>query len=363
MPFRVPSLDQLRKLARSTIVNAVSPGGQTKRRRIEEALGSAVGGIQYLGVERLLIIWEQLWPDTATGRWLDRHGKIWGVARKDRAASKGKIKLPGLDGSLLPIVELEGVNADGETVTFTTDAETSVVGVEAFVTVTANVAGSASNLPIGSELTVTIGVPGFEGIAYVVLGDNGEEGIVGGLDLEDDEDYRARILYRIANPPQGGSAEDYVGWALEVPGITRAWCAPKANGLGTVVVFVVDDNSDPITPTAPKLAEVQAYLAGVAPVTDYITTAAPALTAIDLTVILSPNTAAVQAAVLEELEDFFHRRELGQDEPKVHLSQIGEAIGAAEGEDWHEITVPAASPDIDDYAIPVLGTVTFLDPP
>lgn len=367
MPFKVPTLEELKALARSTVVNAVNKGGATKRRRLEEALGSAIGAIQYLGIERLLIVWDQLWPDTALGRWLDRHGEIWGVPRKDRAFAKGKVKLIGVDGSQLAAgSEIEATNADGETVTFVTDANTQVAGTEAFVNVTATVAGLASNIAVGTAVALTVGQPGFGGDGEVVVGDLGEDGIIGGLDLEEDEDYRARILFRIANPPQGGSAEDYESWALEVGGITRAWVVPKINGPGTVGVFVVDDNADPITPSPAKIAEVLAYLEppdGKAPVTDDVTVGAPELLAIDIEITLSPNTAAVQAAVIDSLEEFFARRDLGKFEPKVHLSQLSEAISLADGEVWHEITSPAVSPDVGEYEIPVLGTPTFNPPP
>lgn len=346
---------------------ALNKGGSIKRRRVEEALGSAIGAIQYLGIERLIVLWDQLWVDSATGRWLDRHGAIWGVTRKDRENATGKIKVPGEAGSVLPAgSEFEAVNADGDTVTFVTGAEAVVEGEEAFTTVTASVAGAASNLPVGAELSLTIGVAGFDGTAEVVVGDDGEDGIVGGLDLESDDDYRARILFRIANPPQGGSAEDYRGWALEVAGVTRAWVVPKINGPGTVGILVVDDNSDPITPTQDVLDAVLEHLEppeGVAPVTDYISVAAPDLLAIDFEITLSPNTSAVQQAVTKELEDFFRRRELGVDEPFVYLSQVTAAIDAADGEEWHEITSPAVNPSVANYEIPVLGTITFNGPP
>ena len=65
--------------------------------------------------------------------------------------------------------------------------------------------------------------------------------MTGGTDTETDEQLRARILQRIQNPPMGGSAADYVAWALAVPGVTRAWAAPE-QGIGTITVrFLMDD--------------------------------------------------------------------------------------------------------------------------
>jgi uncharacterized phage protein gp47/JayE len=64
----------------------------------------------------------------------------------------------------------------------------------------------------------------------------------GGTDTETDDELRSRILQRIREPPQGGDQADYVRWALEVPGVTRAWCYPLEMGIGTVTIrFMMDD--------------------------------------------------------------------------------------------------------------------------
>ena len=61
--------------------------------------------------------------------------------------------------------------------------------------------------------------------------------LTGAADIESTDALRTRMLYTYANPPAGGSASDYVEWALQVPGVTRAWCLPNGAGSGTVVVL------------------------------------------------------------------------------------------------------------------------------
>jgi uncharacterized phage protein gp47/JayE len=51
------------------------------------------------------------------------------------------------------------------------------------------------------------------------------------------------MLAAYQNTPQGGDLEDYVGWALAVPGVTRAWCAPNGFGAGTVVIYTMLDTA------------------------------------------------------------------------------------------------------------------------
>lgn len=359
MPFKVPSLEQVRKLSRDTIVNAVAKGRPVLRRTVEDALGNAVGGLLYLRLERLRVMWSQLWADTATGRWLDRIATIWGLTRKDRGPATGKIQVTGENGSVLPAdstFEFPGTGI----VYFTLD-EVEISGGEAFVLVTASTGGSDTNLAAGAVISLTVSVAGIDDNATVVTGDDGEDGLVDGVDIEDDEALRARVLARIREPAAGGSIADYVGWALEVSGISRAWCVPGINGPGTVLILVVDDTSDPITPGEAKLAEVLAYLETKAPATDVpgLSVFAPELVPINHEFVLSPNTEAVQAAVLEKLAEFYRLRGIGD---TVRLSQIIGAVDSVPGEEWHELVAPAADVPIDEYSIPTLGDVTFEDP-
>jgi uncharacterized phage protein gp47/JayE len=49
------------------------------------------------------------------------------------------------------------------------------------------------------------------------------------------------MLQAYASPAQGGCVTDYVQWAEQVPGVTRAWCNPLGLGAGTVVVYFMED--------------------------------------------------------------------------------------------------------------------------
>ena len=81
------------------------------------------------------------------------------------------------------------------------------------------------------QLTLDSPIVGVNASANVTAG-----ALTGGADAEDDDSLRARLLARIKEPPQGGSKADYVTWALEVPGVTRAWCYPEEMGDGTVTL-------------------------------------------------------------------------------------------------------------------------------
>lgn len=56
---------------------------------------------------------------------------------------------------------------------------------------------------------------------------------------ETDAAYLARLLDYIRRPPAGGNKFDYVKWAKEISGVTKAYCVPIGQGLGTVDVIIL----------------------------------------------------------------------------------------------------------------------------
>ena len=110
------------------------------------------------------------------------------------------------------------------------------------------------------------------------------EGCHRGSDIEDIESLRERVLFRKSEPPMGGAKHDYVAWALSVAGVTRAWCLPHADGLGTIGVLFVRDDDDNFIPDAAEVQAVQDYIESVRPVTaSSVYVAAPTPVAVDFT--------------------------------------------------------------------------------
>src|SRR4029077_15369740 len=123
-------------------------------------------------------------------------------------------------------------------------------------------AGIAGNLPDGT--TMSIQPPVFGGPTATLQGD-----MTGGVDIESDDQLRERILFRIQNPPMGGSQADYIRWTMAVPGVTRAWAACEI-GPGTMTVrFLMDDlyPDNHGLPTENDLNAVRDYLDKMRPVT------------------------------------------------------------------------------------------------
>jgi uncharacterized phage protein gp47/JayE len=175
------------------------------------------------------------------------------------------------------------------------------------------------------------------------------DGLTGGTDIESLTLLLERLIRRIQDPPKGGAPGDFVTWALEVAGVTRAWEYVGVDGegnpgIGKVALAFVRDEDDSIIPSAGEVEEVQDYLNDRffgEEVIVFAPTAAP----MAFEIRLSPNTVAVQNAVKAELQDMITR----DAEPggTIPISRINEAISAAAGEVDHLLVSPTADVEHD----------------
>lgn len=334
------------------------------RRSFLGVLARALAGLSHLLFGFLKYIEQEAFPDTASAENLDRWGSIWGVYRKNATFAEFTATVTGLAGTVIPLGRFFK-RIDGAE--YTTVAEVTLVGTSGTISLVSSLSGKSNEVAVASVLTILSPIAGLDSSATVLAITIEPE------DSEDDDLYRARLLDRIRQPPSGGAANDYIQWALAVPGITRAWVGPQALGPGTVVVYIVSDDENPITPSPAKITEVFNYIEELRPVTANVSVVAPLLLPIDMTIELKPNTTAVQTAVLAELNDLILREASlagSYKSPgvlntgKILLSRINEAISVALSEEDHNITLinGVAPADITPATgeLIVLGTVTWL---
>lgn len=294
----------------------------------------------------------QMFASTAEREYLELHGSEFRVPRKGATTAVGSVTFSGLNGSSIPIgTRLQRQDA----VEYETTAASSISGGAATVPVVATLAGALPNADAGVSLSVITPVPDVSSAAVVAVG-----GITGGIETERDEPYRARILARKRKQPQGGAADDYESWALEVAGVTRVWVYGNYMGAGTVGVTFVLDGQTNIIPDAPKVSEVQTYIEapGRRPLCAQVDVFAPIAVPLNPHIAVTPNTTAVRLAVQAQLEDFIFRE--GEPGGTLILSQINEAISAATGENDHDLVSPAVDVIHGPSELPTLGTITWV---
>lgn len=350
MSFVRPTLSALREMARAEVAARLPGADPALRRSLVAALADAFAGLTYHQYGYLDWQARQVIPETAEGRYLDRWCRIVRIVRKPASAAAGLVRFTGTDGATVPL-GARLVRGDG--VGYATTAAATIAGGEALAPVRAEALGAEGDMAAGGLLTLSTAVVGVLGTATVAAG-----GISGGGPAEADEELRERLRARLAAPPQGGAARDYVGWALEVPGVTRAWVLPLNRGAGTVDVAFVMDGREDIIPLAADVALVQAHIDERRPVTADCLVFAPLPEPLDVVIAdLSPDTAAVREAVRAEL-----RAQILRDAAPggtIYRSRLVEAVSRAAGEDSHTMLQPAGDVPHAAGAIAVPGAVAF----
>lgn len=361
MAFNRPTLTQLIDRIEGDLKGGLSLKNVLRRSFIK-VLARALAGAFHLVWGFLFWLSEQFIYDTATIEYLKRWAAIWGFQIKPATYAEFNVIITGTNGVSIPQNTIYKRTEDSAE--YYVDAEVTIVGGTATAKLISSVAGAEYNNDIATIVSLESPISGVDSDATV------DSIVVEGEDEEDVEDFRERFLTFIRERPSGGAVHDYIAWAKEVPGITRAWVAPQDLGPGTVTVAVVDDDSDPISVSPAKIQEVEDYIEDPTrkPVTAALTVITPTLSPLDLTIAIKPNNASVQAAVEAELKDLIFRDGAVKGtwksstevyDGKILLSRINEAISIADGEEDHNLVSPVADVEPNNLELVTLGNITW----
>lgn len=341
MPFERPSLRDILTRVAADVESRLTK--QQIRRSNAKVYERVLAGASHEIHAHIDWLQKQLFFQTAETDFLDRWASVFGIYRTPATSSAGAAQLTF---SADPVDVPQGTVLQSDAgIQYQTTGSPNPSGV---VAVEALLAGADGNLSNGDVLQFVSPVAGVDSAATSL-------GISGGTDAETDEELRTRLLERARQTPCGGAAHDYVAWAKEVPGVTRAWVVA---GTGTVTVYFVCDDLPVIVPTAEKVAEVQAKLDYERPVTAIVTALAPATQAVNITISsLTPSTTAVRSAVEKALADLF----ISEAEPGglMYLSHIRAAISNAAGEIDSTVVSPSANIQAPTNTLLTLGTITW----
>jgi len=325
MPFETPSLPVLIDRTQSDLAS------DSLRRSDAQVLARTLAGTAYGLYGYLDWIADQILPDRAEEETLERIALLrLAQPRKPAQPASGTASFISVAGA---VVDAETVlqAADGRTYRVTTNV-TAVSGPNS-VALEAVDAGGLGNADAGLVLTLVQPVAGVTN-TFTVLA----PGLTGGIAKESIESLRARVIRSYRVTPHGGSVDDYETWALEVPGVTRAWCRANYLGLGTVGLFVMRDGDPEPVPNPAQLAAVKAYVDPLRPVTAELYVLAPVNTPVPYVIHAVPDTTAVRAAIQAQLIDLHDREaDLGG---VLLLTHIAEAISGSSGETDHDLIAP-----------------------
>jgi uncharacterized phage protein gp47/JayE len=368
MPYPRPTLTALRQQVQQNI-NASLPGADALLRFSNLGVLAAVqAGLAHQHYGYLDWIAQQATPYTATAEYLAAWGALKSVYQKPASQASGLVTFPATGSPTIPVGAVVN-RSDGTGYTVT--ALTSSTAGSITVTVLANadatgLTGAFGNSSAGTSFTL--------GQAIAGVTSTGTSGVIsGGADLETEAAFRSRVVQAYQLPVQGGAIYDYQQWALQVPGVTRAWCVPLINGAGTVGVYVMLDNANVISNGLPQGANgvaaaegraapatgdqlaVANYIYPLRPVTALVYVLAPTLTPVNFTLqgVPTSDQAKVTAALSSLL---LSTSQIGW---VVDRKDLWAAISSATTADFH-IPVPSGDINLASGALPVLGTITWV---
>ncbi len=358
MPWQTPTLVQVRSLVRDAIHGRLPGSDATIPNSVLRVTSDVQGAACFLTLEYIDWLALQLLPDTAETEWLDRHGNIWltnadgTTGRKIATLAIGSATFTGQpNGTVIPLGTQLNYSAGA---TYETLAEITATDIPSPAPIRALQPGSFGNLVPGTQLALATSIVGADASATVVSLD-------GGTDTETDDELRMRVLLRIRQPPMGGAAEDYVNWALRVPGVTRAWVSPLEMGIGTVTVRFMMDNlraDQQGFPLPGDIDTVYNYINTVRPVAvkDFFVVA-PIPLPVDMTItFLNADNPATRGAITSSLLSLFVERSIpGQTWYRAWTDQ---GISAAPGVISYDLLAADVVPSAPGY-MPVLGDIRY----
>ncbi|MGO2957412.1 MAG: baseplate J/gp47 family protein [Acetobacter sp.] len=320
MPYPRKTLSSLQASVWNDIVSSnVVRGLSLLSRSVLRPLSWAFANLAWSNDDYIAWCFRQSVPWTAEAENLDAWAALRGIYKKDAMAASGLVLFTGC----APGTELAAgtaiMRADGVSYT-TSDLAIAGGGGPLFAPVVCDTNGASGNCDGGIAFVLLTAVDGMPS-SGVSSGP-----ITGGADIEQEADFRTRMLKAYASRDGGGRQDDYVEWATAVAGVTRAWCNPNGAGIGSVVLyFMLDDaqaahagfpqggngvaSADPryVTATGDQLTVANAIRVSQ-PVTALVVVCAPLPFPIDVILSdLAPSTSGQLSAMQSALGDLYVR--------------------------------------------------------
>lgn len=358
MPFSRPSLSDLRAQVTADIAASLPGADPLLRFSNLRILATVLAGMSNLHYAYLDWVARQAVPFTATDEFLYAWGALKDVNLK-AATFAGDPATNGAGSTAFSgctpttPVPAGSLFVRGDGVEYVSNAVAVIDGGgNATVPVTCTTEGATGNCEVGTKLVLGSSLAGINTNTLVSVA------LTGGADIETQDEFRSRMLFAYANPPQGGAIADYVEWAEQVPGVTRAWCVPLSMGAGSVNVFfmmddvesafggfpqgtngVATDESRAAPATGDQLV-VANYIFPLRPVTALVYASAPVNSPTVFTIngITDPD---VRTAIGIAIDDVFRAK--ASPGGTTDLLDIEAAIAAVPGSTGAVVTVPAAN--------------------
>lgn len=293
----------------------------------------------------------QCFPQTAQGEHLDRHAQMRGLSRKSAARATGVVEFSASGPVRATLTIPAGtVCMTAGLVRFETVEECCIQRGQTKVQTAVRAAepGQSGNVGAG---TITIMAVAPAGVAFCT----NPAPCVGGMDTEEDESLRARVLDTFRRLPNGANAAYYEQEALSFDEVVGVTVLPRPRGIGTVDVVVAGRSGMPSSELQEKLKQ---HFQERREIAVDVQVRAPRAKEITLSVQITPkagwNSEQVRASVEKKLRSFFTGERLGK---SVLRAQLGDMIYRCDGVENYTIQTPAADVKLEQDQLPVLNSL------
>ena len=190
---------------------------------------------------------QQIFEDTADETNLLRRGNMRRIPYKQATYATGVCRVTGTDNITIP--KDTTLNRNDDIVYITAERKT-LLNQTADIAIRCTTAGKIGNSAANSILNFISPIENVDNQVTVLH-------LSGGIDNEDLEVYRQRVLQQIRNPPAGGSRSDYIHWLFTTPNVPvkKVWAPENWQEEGSVSLFFIVDR-DNITPTNDDISKV-----------------------------------------------------------------------------------------------------------
>ena len=313
MAFNVPTIQEIRDRIQSDIEQRFGGTIPNNRQTLLSVLIVALSGALYIIYKTIEQIALTIFPSTARGVDLDRIGQQYNIIRRTASFWEGTATSEDTMASLIIVGTRYRASDRKEYSVFSV----SQSGADAVLSLRAIDPGATENRAVGEMLSIIVAIPNAPTTISVSAVTRTA------VSAEGDDVYRSRILNTLRRRPQGGALSDYISWANEVSGVSRAWS--YFNGLGHVLVVIEGTPATGQTRVAASTAlapTVRTYInaASRKPVGSVVEVRGVTETRINITITNLSDTSR-NSALRTQIRDYFESLQVGMLDPALGVAE------------------------------------------
>ena len=290
----------------------------------------------------------QCFPQTAVGENLDHHAQMRSLERKSATFAEGVVRFfAGESSELIRTIPAGTVCMTPGLARFETQREGYLMAGEMWVDVPVRAveAGIGGNVAAGTVTEMAVAPVG-------IVSCTNPAGFTGGVEEEDDESLRERVLHSFRYLPNGANAAYYRQLAMADDEVAQAVVVPRPRGVGSVDVVVASHAGIPgeelltrLQKALEKEREIAVDLVVRAPEPVEVTVA------VEVAAGKGYEAEEVRERVKNALNGYFSGELLGE---KLLLAKLGSVIYGCEGVENYRINLPAGDVAVEQAQLPVL---------